>query len=122
MYERRILSPRERLRPSSCSFVSQEADPICYTMSIRILKRKAGRFITDDQTLFGSELGPALDLSSKIGYLRSHSREFEDTQRDGDEQNQSLEVRESARRTRQDGVVVLFVVKRSGGNACKRKE
>ena len=62
--ERRILSPTERLRPSSCSFVSQEPDSICYTRSIRILKRKAVRIIADDQTLFVSELGPVLDVSS----------------------------------------------------------
>jgi hypothetical protein len=95
------LSSTERVRPSSYSFVSQEANSVGYTMTIRISKQKAVRFITDDQALFFPEFGRVLDRSSEVGRRRdqrSQSREFEDVRRNRNEQKKSLEVREGARR------------------------
>jgi len=61
----------ERVSPSSFSFVSQEADSVCYNMIIIILKRKAVRFIADDQALFVSGLGLVLDATPALGAPRS---------------------------------------------------
>ena len=66
---RRNLLPMERVRPSSFSCVSQEADSVRYIMII--LKRIAVRFIADDQALFVSGLGLVLDATPALGAPRS---------------------------------------------------
>ena len=86
------------MRPSSRSFVSQEADTIRYTMTIRT----SVRFTADGQVLFLSELGHVLDVSSEVGRRRdqrSQSRGLEDARRNRMEQKKSLEVRAGVRPT-----------------------
>ena len=86
------------MRPSSRSFVSQEADSIRYTMTVRI----SVRFTADGQVLFLSELGHVLDVSSEAGRRRdqrSQSRGLEEARRNRIEQKKSLEVRAGVRPT-----------------------